>query len=143
MVAGAIAAGFDISSAKPMPNDPFYAQNLLGKGLLQLSQCQNPTISPTPNDVAVLTKYSPVAVVTDGTPFIYTISYTNKTTVIQNDVLIEDKLPSYLTFLGSSSVPMGTSNNSLSWKLPIVKPGETISIDIKVVVNNSQGLLQG
>lgn len=82
-----------------MPNDPFYTQNLLGSGLLQFSQCTSPNTTPAPTDIAVLTKYSPTAIVTNGTPFIYTISYTNKTTVQQTDVLITDDLPDYLTFL--------------------------------------------
>jgi len=105
----------------------------------------NPTIDagiwlPTPN--VGITKQAEVNKVASGTTVMWTLKVRNTGTGSANGVVVVDTLPEGLEFQAGSTGPTPTYDSStreVSWVIPTVSPGETVTISYTTLVTAPGG----
>ncbi len=96
-------------------------------------QCpQNPTFS--------ITKTDNRTTVAPGETLNYQIVVTNTSTVVANNVVVTDTLPSQLTYVSASDSP-SVSGNALTWTIPSIaaNSSKTITVNATVSAATSNG----
>lgn len=72
-----------------------------------------------------------------GETVIYTLTVTNTGSTTATNVLVVDVLSTGVTFI--SAVPPDYDNNSGEWLIPSIAPGDSVSLDIEVEINEGTG----
>jgi uncharacterized repeat protein (TIGR01451 family) len=83
------------------------------------------------NADVTITKTGPATAVADAT-FDYTLSYRNVGSSSATNVVVEDVLPSGLTFVSATPAPSSVSGQTLRWNLGTLNAGATGSIQLRV-----------